>query len=559
MARRGVITSRKPAEHVSTLKLIERLYDLPTLASRNHTFDASTPNPIGTGAVDATAFPGQSAAELQALIDQHPLHDTVRVWEAPFAGTVAVTGTVRLIQDTSTARADYGDKADGVRVAIQLAGTELWNARIPGNDYNPRTPAGVSAVPVSKGDHLYFRVQSVFDGAFDQVEWAPVIAYTSEAPLSDANRKPEFTYSAGSDFLISAYPGQTVAAPLTGQLAVTGTFSKPVTSDDVTVTVLRNQSVVVQQQLPGGQAANAPVNLSLAVNAADQLRFLVSSDSNVDWSALSFTPSIFYTQTADPSVPALDPQGNPQIRLKPSVEYSLYTDRLQDPAPRPWIAPAAGTFFISPVLQLAADANGTIAFTAKRNGLLLAKQILTVTNGATTASQLSVTVAQGDAVWIEFHSANVLKGKVLAASANVGVASDDPQPTPVAAAYYPARSDIRFGPMYRQWGQFVYNGNGAFGTAPIDETVLVTPTPSTPNTADYRNITDETALESRLNQDGYDPTKTRFVMMVPDLERQRWLGFDDLTWAQATSMSSSPSITSSSTPRSAITSAVPVP
>src|SRR5437870_10064237 len=141
-----------------------------------------------------------------------------------------------------------------------------WNARLPGNDSDPRTPTGVSAVPVSKGDRLYFRVQSVFDGAFDQVEWAPVIAYTSEAPLSDANRKPEFTYSAGSDFLISAYPGQTVAAPLTGQLAVTGTFSKPVTSDDVTITVLQNQSVVFQQQLPGRQATNVPVNPSLPVN-----------------------------------------------------------------------------------------------------------------------------------------------------------------------------------------------------------------------------------------------------------------------------------------------------
>src|SRR4030095_4649822 len=88
-------------------------------------------------------------------------------------------------------------------------------------------------------------------------------------------------------------------------------------------------------------------------------------------------------------------------------------------------------------------------------------------------------------------------------------------------------------------GQFAYNGNGAFGTAPIDETVLVIPTPSTPNTADYATITDEAVLESRLNQDGYDPTKTRFVMMVPDFERQRWLGFDALSWVQATSMSSS--------------------
>jgi phospholipase C len=42
-ARRGPIVSRKPAEHVSTLKLIEKLHGLPTLASRNHQFDVTTP------------------------------------------------------------------------------------------------------------------------------------------------------------------------------------------------------------------------------------------------------------------------------------------------------------------------------------------------------------------------------------------------------------------------------------------------------------------------------------------------------------------------------------
>jgi phospholipase C len=42
-ARRGVVTSRKPADHVSTLKFLERLWGLPTLASRNHLFDAATP------------------------------------------------------------------------------------------------------------------------------------------------------------------------------------------------------------------------------------------------------------------------------------------------------------------------------------------------------------------------------------------------------------------------------------------------------------------------------------------------------------------------------------
>jgi phospholipase C len=42
-ARRGVVTSSRPADHVSTLKLIERNWGLPTLASRNHTFDVRTP------------------------------------------------------------------------------------------------------------------------------------------------------------------------------------------------------------------------------------------------------------------------------------------------------------------------------------------------------------------------------------------------------------------------------------------------------------------------------------------------------------------------------------
>ena len=47
-ARRGVVTTRKPADHVSTLKLIERLYGLPTLASRNHQLRPRARRPAAT-------------------------------------------------------------------------------------------------------------------------------------------------------------------------------------------------------------------------------------------------------------------------------------------------------------------------------------------------------------------------------------------------------------------------------------------------------------------------------------------------------------------------------
>jgi phospholipase C len=64
-ARRGPIVSRKPADHVSTLKFIERAWGLPTLASRNHTFDASTPtggnyNTGGAPAPPRDGYPGLS-------------------------------------------------------------------------------------------------------------------------------------------------------------------------------------------------------------------------------------------------------------------------------------------------------------------------------------------------------------------------------------------------------------------------------------------------------------------------------------------------------------------
>jgi phospholipase C len=69
MARRGVVTSRKPADHVSTLKLIERLHGLPTLASRNHTFDVSTPTGDGHDAQGAPAPPRDGLGSISDLYD----------------------------------------------------------------------------------------------------------------------------------------------------------------------------------------------------------------------------------------------------------------------------------------------------------------------------------------------------------------------------------------------------------------------------------------------------------------------------------------------------------
>jgi hypothetical protein len=69
LARRGVVASRKPAEHGSTLKLIERLHGLDTLASRNHAFDVSTPTGDGYATGGAPAPPRDALRSISDLYD----------------------------------------------------------------------------------------------------------------------------------------------------------------------------------------------------------------------------------------------------------------------------------------------------------------------------------------------------------------------------------------------------------------------------------------------------------------------------------------------------------
>jgi phospholipase C len=68
-AKSGVRVSGKPADHVSTLKFIERAWGLPTLASRNHTFDSSTPTGGNYNADGAPAPPRDGYSGLSDLFD----------------------------------------------------------------------------------------------------------------------------------------------------------------------------------------------------------------------------------------------------------------------------------------------------------------------------------------------------------------------------------------------------------------------------------------------------------------------------------------------------------
>ena len=68
LPRVGPVVSGRPAEHTSTLKLIEALHGLPTLTSVNHLFDNSTPTGDNYQAGGAAAPPRDGRVGISDLL-----------------------------------------------------------------------------------------------------------------------------------------------------------------------------------------------------------------------------------------------------------------------------------------------------------------------------------------------------------------------------------------------------------------------------------------------------------------------------------------------------------
>jgi phospholipase C len=68
-AKTGPIATTLPAEHTSTLKFLERLHGLPTLASQNHVFDSGTPTGGNYQTDGAPAPPRDGRGDISDLFD----------------------------------------------------------------------------------------------------------------------------------------------------------------------------------------------------------------------------------------------------------------------------------------------------------------------------------------------------------------------------------------------------------------------------------------------------------------------------------------------------------
>ena len=303
-----------------------------------------TDNPINGGSMSLDEiFDGLDEAEAE-LRAQNPLLDAYRRWEAPYNGTIRIEGSVQLYDystdsdpDVVAARARY-ETADGVMVAIQKDGAEYWRARITQDDhtaysYNELTnitasPQSLNSISVSRGDHIYFRVLSVDDGSYDQVNWSPRVVYidgSSQAKnFKDVNNLNVYRYDTSEDTIFAGIP-VTIPAPYDGDIHFTGKFTKPVTTDDITISIEIyefNESTETFSTTPksgvGGSYTQTlawddtgefDLIADFKVETDDKIIFNFKIDSQIDMRAIQWvtTPEMYYTYAKQQSVDLLQP------------------------------------------------------------------------------------------------------------------------------------------------------------------------------------------------------------------------------------------------------------
>lgn len=515
-------------------------------------FSNLTPSPItGTGAV-ASDIIVTDPAELEAAINENPLHDMVRMWRAPFDGRVKIRGGAQLIESRAPERATA--PADGVMLKIQMNDNDvqLWSKRIQANDYSINSPTGLDNIVVRKGDRFFFRVQSVDNGAYDSVRWSPIIEYIapgSDKPdtllTKDANRKPLYQYDSKKDFVISAR--QMVSPPFNGTVRLNGDFKKPLTSDSIYASVFRinsSKDTTILWKYKGGPLDDVTqvLNETVSVDSTETLFFQVSSSTNVDWSKFDWRPHMYYVASADLRYPVtIKPDGKPDplIEFYPIPEYSIFPN-MKHPS-RPWIVGKDITS-VTITSDVAVDnpfAKGIVIFSVKKPGEILFKDTLHVLNGAVSQSEFTAETEEGDSLFVEYHIPDVHIANMLQnLEATVDTGSGDAEA--IKAGVYTrfdsnVEQDAIYGTLYRNWGQFIYNGNREkadqriiVANLKIDDKLKNAPRQSSIGNADE--------LDSK---GAYNPAADNFVVLTPRGFERVWGGYDPLTFLNAEVMSSS--------------------
>ena len=524
-------------------------------AQGNPVFERSstlTPNPLFQGASVDKAFLAPDTVLQRRQEQEFPLQDIIRFWSAPFDGDIRINAPVQLLRVADSLRSK---KEDGVRVSIQLRDKIVWASSIKNGDFSSKTPGEVDRLGVKKGDKVYFRVQSIYNGENDEVDWNPIIDYvTPIEPEIDASNKKSNHYKASEDFIISGR--QAIGIPRTGTVRIAGTFNKGVTSDSVVLRAIRTdsfgkKSILFSKFFSPRTEFNASLeNIESPVQKGDILTLEVHADSYIDRTAVSWFPD--YEINFRDSI-----TGKPVVLRGTVVPSNNDYNTWLIPTPIQ-IKTKSGELKLYPDLSFNTDSSGIAVFTIKGLDTLYTKKIIRIEKGkvAEKLDTIRLNVPLGTRLFPEFHIseeslARALQNTLLISKRDTTYSERDTTVKDsvvfkvvnkvildtLQAGVYTNSSENQPIPVFRRWGQFTFTGDKVDG--PLDESKLNF---KELENIDYKSILADTALyrqDTASIRKVRNPSKTDFSPLYGNGLKHLWVGRDTAVFVSATTMSSS--------------------
>lgn len=428
------------------------LFNTGRIENGKHLFSlrsSGTPNPInGSGTISPSFQYSNPIA--QELIKNNPLHEVVRIWEAPYNGEVAIHAPVKLLRVNESTT-----DADGVFISIEHKNGKKEVQLKPDNF--TEQPLDWSGVVVAKGDRIYFRVQSgreeTANGANDKVQWDPKIVYVNGENIGPDAQIPSaaisrYQYSQLSDYLLSNPHPLSVLDSIT-QVTVSGKFKKGVTMDSVKIDIVQ---LIKDPSRPVLDARGSPIKddkgvgvfeysfdkalftksfgpdetsnflslpASLSINLTDRkIQFLVSSKVNINIHQVQWEPVLTYSKPIKTTTftSANEPIAGANLMVTDTifpVPTYVFNDSLSFPA-KFQIVPRDTVIQVYPTLTLANNQiDSSYWFAIKSTQKVLAKKLLTYKNGRLTDdSPLSVRLTRNDPFLVTFESQTTPLGKL---------------------------------------------------------------------------------------------------------------------------------------------------
>jgi RHS repeat-associated protein len=479
----------------------------------------------------------------------HPAKEAVKVWIAPYDGTVEIRDTVFLSPEHMEQR--FADRLfDGVMITVQRDQDILFtDTLVPGIQ---DTLAYAINDTIQRLDRIYFRVQPLTRRALDMVYMDPTVCYTSvgnQAVLpssKDANGQGIYCFQASKGFLITG--SQKIKFPIQGKVKVTGTLSCANNlSDTVHLLIMKNWSNLVPKY-SFSSAIPVPIAQGFVtnVNEGDSLQVIMLSSSKVDWQSIDWRVRVEYTEST-PTGPIVIDSTDPG-NLKPYIAYDVlpevmgYFQTIQPTTS--WTPSQSMQVDITPLLTVNTSINDTgyVSFTIKKKDQIVHEQKILlayppIVPPISPPSTYTLNALAGETYYFDFHTGGI--NSVDNINDAVYKRGNDNTFHPAGLHRdYPGELSI-FGPLCQGWGQFEYLSPDSTTEYIIEDSLKLSErlyNPPAQSTApDSQNF--DTLYQYLISQGVYDPRYACFNMMIPDVGHNCYSGPDGLTTVKKNSAS----------------------